>query len=129
MFEMNNEDKELEEIFHGEDKPLHPNTIHTTIGGSAKPVAKTKQSNPVKNAHEESKAVDAQWEPAKPAPNWLDNLKACAKGVGLFAGLSALLFYWQQTGQMETSAAFPSMLVCFALAGFSVGKIAARGKH
>lgn len=76
---------------------------------------------------------DAKWEPLgelpKSAPNWLDKLKSCAKGIGLFAGLSVLLFYWQQTGQMETSAAFPSMCVCFALAGFSVGKVVAGGKR
>ena len=68
------------------------------------------------------KPVDAQWEPAKPDPNWLDNLKACVKHVAIFGGLSILFFYWQQTGQMDASAAVPSMCACTALAGLGVGR-------
>lgn len=68
------------------------------------------------------KPVTASWEPVKPDPNWLDNLKACAKHVVLFGGLSILFFYWQQTGQMESSAAVPSMCACTALAGLGVGR-------
>ena len=66
--------------------------------------------------------VDAQWEPAKPAPDMMDKLKGCVKNLFIFGSLSLLFFYWQQTGQMEPSAAVPSMCACTALAGLGVGK-------
>ena len=66
--------------------------------------------------------ITAQWEPVKPAPNWLDRLKGCAKWTGLFAGLCFLFFYWQQTGLMAPAAAVPSMLTCMLCAGVSIGK-------
>lgn len=66
------------------------------------------------------KATDAPWEYVK--PNWMDNLKACAKSVLLFGGLSVLVFYWQQAGLMAPSIAVPSMCVCTALAGLGCGK-------
>lgn len=40
----------------------------------------------------------------------------------LFICLEYLFFYWKQTGQMQESAAIPSMIVCALLAGISVGK-------
>lgn len=64
---------------------------------------------------------DAQWMPVKER-NYLDRLKDCTKWVGVCGGLSMLFFYWEQTGQMLHSAAFPSYIVCAILAGFSVGK-------
>lgn len=70
---------------------------------------------------------DAPWMPVKPDPNWLDNLKTCVKWTALFGGMCALFFYWQQTGQMEASAAVPSMCVCCALAGGSIGKSMVKG--
>jgi hypothetical protein len=69
-----------------------------------------------------SKPVEAQWEPVKYAPTWMDNLKACAKSVMLFGGLSALVFYWQQAGLMASSIAVPTMCVITALAGVGIGK-------
>jgi hypothetical protein len=44
------------------------------------------------------------------------------KWVVIFIGLEYLVFYWMQTGQMQESAAMPSMIVCALLAGISVGK-------
>ncbi len=67
-------------------------------------------------------AEKAQWNPPKPAPNWMDKLKASAMwGVG-FGGLSFLLFYWEQAGLMAESIAVPSIAVCTLLAGWGVGK-------
>ena len=64
--------------------------------------------------------VDAEYEPVK---TWYDEkVVNCVKWFLIFAGLEYLFFYWQQTGQMQESAAMPSMLVCAALAGISVGK-------
>ena len=64
--------------------------------------------------------VDAEYEPVK---TWYDEKAVnCVKWFLIFAGLEYLIFYWQQTGQMQESAAMPSMLVCALLAGISVGK-------
>ena len=72
------------------------------------------------------KAVDASWAPAK-NPNWMDNLKSCAKSVILFGGLSFLVFYWKEAGLMADSIAVPAIAVCTALAGFGAGRTVRRG--
>lgn len=129
--ELNEEDMELDEIFHGEPKPLHPDTIHQTLTKptTQKPKSTTKQ-NPAKAVKapaiepkvEPTPVKDAQWKPVKPDPNDMDRLKASAKSAMLFGGLCLLVFYWQQTGQMAVSASLPSMLVCTALAGLGIGR-------
>ena len=64
--------------------------------------------------------VDAEYEPVK---TWYDKKTVnMVKWASVFIGLEYLVFYWQQTGQMQESAAMPSMLVCALLAGLSVGK-------
>lgn len=66
------------------------------------------------------KAMDAEYEPVK---TWYDEKTVnMVKWVVLFMGLEYLFFYWQQTGQMQSTAAMPSMIVCALLAGISVGK-------
>lgn len=67
-----------------------------------------------------SKPMDAEYEPVK---TWYDEKTVnLVKWVVLFIGLEYLVFYWLQTGQMQESAAMPSMIVCALLAGISVGK-------
>ena len=67
-----------------------------------------------------SKPMDAEYEPVK---TWYDeNTVNLVKWVVVFMGLEYLFFYWQQTGQMQPTAAMPSMIVCALLAGISVGK-------
>ena len=67
-----------------------------------------------------SKPMDAEYEPVK---NWYDEKTVnCVKWFLIFAGLEYLVFYWMQTGQMQSTAAMPSMIVCALLAGISVGK-------
>ena len=67
-----------------------------------------------------SKPMDAEYEPVK---TWYDAKTVnMVKWVVLFMGLEYLFFYWQQTGQMQFTAAMPSMIVCALLAGISVGK-------
>ena len=67
-----------------------------------------------------SKPIDAEYEPVK---NWYDEkVVNCVKWFLIFAGLEYLVFYWVQTGQMQSTAAMPSMIVCALLAGISVGK-------
>lgn len=69
-----------------------------------------------------NKAMDAQWEPVRPEPNWMDCLKDCVKWVGIFGFLSFMIFYWKETGLMHETIAVPSIAVCTALAGYGVGK-------
>lgn len=116
MTEMNKEDQELAEIFSGEEKPLHPDTVHITLGkGVSKKETTTQKAK--------DKPVEEQWEPSKER-NWLDNLKDCGKLVAVFGGLSILLWYWQVSGLMDASVAVPSMCACTALAGWNLGKCA-----
>lgn len=83
----------------------------------------TKEPAPAVNARNAvNKVQEPQWEPVKPDPNWLDSLKACAKHVAIFGGLSFLVFYWQQAGLMDSSVAVPTMCICAALAGLGVGR-------
>lgn len=114
MTEMNKEDQELAEIFSGEDKPLHPDTVHITLGKGV-----SKKETTTQKAKE--KPVEAQWEPVKER-NWMDKLKDTAKWVIGFGGLSFLLFYWEQAGLMAESVAVPCMCLCTALAGWGAGK-------
>ena len=92
-----------------------------------KPVEKVKKPSSKEHVEEKktaqktaSKPMDAEYEPVK---TWYDEKTVnLVKWVVLFVGLEYLVFYWQQTGQMQESAAMPSMLVCALLAGISVGK-------
>ena len=67
-----------------------------------------------------SEPVYAEYEPVKKLYD--EKSVNIVKWVLIFIGLEYLFFYWQQTGQMQESAAMPSMLVCALLAGISVGK-------
>jgi hypothetical protein len=127
MIEMNQEDKDLKEIFSGEDKPLHPDTVHITLG---KAVSKkeTTTTKTEKSAHKPTHDFkDGKWEPVK-ENTWMDNLKDCARWVIGFGGLSFLVFYWMETGLMAESVAVPSIAICTMLAGFSAGRCARRGQ-
>lgn len=67
-----------------------------------------------------SEPLDAEYETAKTWYDW--KVVNFVKWPLLFIGLEYLIFYWQQTGKMDESAAMPSMIVCALLAGISVGK-------
>lgn len=117
MTDMNKEDQELAEIFSGEKRELHPDTVHVTLGKPQKAISKMETTT----QKGKDKPVEAQWEPVKER-NWMDNLKDCSKWVIGFGGLSFLLFYWEMAGLMAESIAVPSMCLCTALAGWGVGK-------
>lgn len=71
------------------------------------------------------RAMNAEYEQVK---TWYDEKTVnMVKWVVLFMALEYLFFYWQQTGQMQSTAAMPSMIVCALLAGISVGKNWKRG--
>ena len=66
------------------------------------------------------KPMDAEYEPVK---TWFDEKATnLVKWVLIFICLEYVVFYWMQTGQMQESAAMPSMIVFALLAGISVGK-------
>jgi hypothetical protein len=64
--------------------------------------------------------MDAEYEPVRMFPG--ERIFNCIKWPAVFIGLEYLVFYWQQTGQMQESAAMPSMIVCALLAGISMGR-------
>lgn len=85
---------------------------------------KTSNKEPVKEKKTAQKTtnkpMDAEYEPVK---TWYDEKTVnLVKWVVLFVGLEYLVFYWMQTGQMQESAAMPSMILCALFAGISVGK-------
>ena len=121
---MSIEDKELDEMFHGEEKPLHPDTVHEVLGQPR--VAVSGKETTITN-HAEKKAQKHIHQPTHDY-NGLDNLKACAKWVMVFGGLSFLLFYWKEAGLMAESIAVPSIAFCTMLAGWGVGINARRGQ-
>jgi hypothetical protein len=122
MIEMTNEDKDLQDIFHGEEKPMHPETVHITLGQPTAKAETKKQATPAKNMPKEEKPVDAQWEPVKPTPNYMDKLRTTAKDVCLYAVLSVILFWWQQTGRLEVTTSWYALLVCVGMVFFTIGR-------
>ncbi len=113
-------------------KAVMGNRFHDTT----KPMVEPFRTESTNTIHEKKmaqkpicKPVEAQWEPAKPEPNFIEKLTECAKGVCLFGGLSFLVFYWEQAGLMAESIAVPAMCVCTALVGWSIGKQAKRGNR
>lgn len=137
-FTLTSEEKDLDEIFHGEKKPLHPDTIYETFGkpaaepttAKANDTASTTKAaqNPARKPVEDN-TKDATWQPPNHAPSFLDRLKAGVKYAFGFGGLNLLIFYWQQSGLMDASIAVPSMCVCAALAGWGVGINFAKGNR
>lgn len=117
-------DEGLKDIFSGEDRPLHPDTVHVTLGCPRKAAAGKAAIISKKEtvAQAEDQAVDAHRERVEEKPGQMDRLKQCAKSVLCFGCLSLLFFFWQQTGQMAMTASMPCILVCAALAGFRVGR-------
>ena len=115
----------MEELFDEELRNLVRFTDATTTAQKpAEAEKKTVSKEPVKEKktaqNTTSKPMDAEYQPVK---TWYDPKTAnLVKWVAIFIGLEYLVFYWQQTGQMQESAAMPSMIVCALLAGISVGK-------
>ena len=122
MTDFEREDMELETIMGGR-------FIDYTKEHAEKPIEKPveapgweKSHVHVKNVHANEIPVEAQWEPAKPEPNWLDRLRTTAKSVAIYAIVSAVLFWWQQTGRMDYDTAWWALLLCVGMVFFSVGR-------
>ena len=92
------------------EKPSDENDV-TTENRKAETKQKKKRSEP----------IDAEYEPV--ADSWLDSPEIkCVSQFLFFAGIEYVVFYWLQTGQIELSAAMPSMIACAFLAGLSLKK-------
>ncbi len=92
------------------EKPSYENDV-ATENHKAETKPKKKRNEP----------IDAEYEPV--ANSWLDSPEMkCISQFLFFVGIEYVVFYWLQTGQMELSAAMPSMIVCAFLAGLSVKK-------
>jgi hypothetical protein len=101
---------------------FHDETMKEVISKKETTTVKTEKS-----AHKPTHDFkDGKWEPIK-ENTWMDSLKAAARWVIGFGGLSFLVFYWMEAGLMDESIAVPSIAICAALAGFGVG-LKARGK-
>ena len=57
MIEMNKEDQALHEIFHGEEKALHPDTVHITLGGGSKKPSEARKNQPTSNTTKPAPAL------------------------------------------------------------------------
>lgn len=120
---MNNENlaAEIGQMIHNPTDKLHPDTVHETLTvGNRKGRATPVKEEP--KVVKEEQAVDTRWEPVDPWPTQLDRVKYCAKHTLLFGALCLLVFYWQQTGQMLSSAAVPTMMACCGGAMWHVGR-------
>lgn len=74
------------------------------------------------------KAMDAAWAPVKVERTEIQRMMNCAKQTALYGGISALLFWWQQSGLLASEAAWPSFIVLALLAGLKIGScMAAKG--
>jgi hypothetical protein len=95
-------------------------TAHNGAEPNKNPVIKEPAKEKKTSQKPTDNPVDAEYEPVK---TWYDEKAVnLVKWVVLFIGLEYLVFYWQQTGQMQESASMPCMIVCALLAGISVGK-------
>lgn len=125
MSDFEKEDNDIHEIFYGEKKPMHPDTVHVTLNGNVKRTASRREdkiANVAKDTSKEEKPLDAEYEPVKPSPDFMYKLKQTAKDTCMYAVLSMILFWWQQTGILEETTAWYSLLVCVGMVFFSIGK-------
>ena len=121
MSEFEREDMELEAMMG--DK-FHDATREPVKAESKKV---SKDTTTARKPRQEAK--DAIWSPFNAEPSFTQKLMDCAKWGSLYGSLYLLFYYWQCTGQMQPSAAFPAMTVCAMLVGWSFGKYAFRGER
>lgn len=99
--------------------------FHDDTKPAEKPVAKPapkKKSKPVTKPHAMDIPVEAQWQPEKPAPDFMAKLKMVVKDVFIYAAISLILFYWKQTGRLEETTAWYALIVGCGMVFFSIGK-------
>ena len=122
MTDFEREDMELEAVM---GTRFIDYTKERTEKPAEKPVAASgygEQRKPIENIPAKEKPVGSQWEPEKPAPNWMDRLRTTAKNTALYAVISIVLFWWQQTGRIDETTAWYALLLCVGMVFFSVGR-------
>lgn len=122
MTDFEREDMELESIMGGRFIDYTKERIEKPV---EKPVVASeceKKCEPEKNVPAKEKSVESLWEPEKPAPNWMDRLRTTAKSTAIYAIVSVVLFWWQQTGRIDYATAWYALLVCVGMVFFAVGK-------
>lgn len=107
----------IDETAQATEKPkttIKPINTTQTEKAAQKPAQKPAKANEA--------IKDAQWESVKPDPDFMEKLKQTAKDVCKYAALSLILFWWQQTGRLEETTAWYSLLFCVGMVFFSIGK-------
>ena len=110
-------DKDLRNLVRFTDSTRKPAQTAEEKKGQGKEIHKGGAKTSYKPT---ARPTDAEYEPARTFPG--EKFFDCIKWPVVFIGLEYLVFYWQQTGQMQESAAMPSMIVFALLAGISMGK-------
>jgi hypothetical protein len=124
MTDFEREDMELKSVMGGKYLDVTREPKKAESKNVSTDTTNQRKSNP--GAAE--KAVPTVYSPFNAEPSFTQKLMTCAKWSALFGGLSILFFYWQQTGQMQPSAAQPCMLACAFMVGWSFGKYVFRGE-
>lgn len=91
------------------------------VSGIQKPVTRKMEQVPEKKPCH--KVPDAQWEPVKGAPGYMNRLKAAACGVAKPAVLGLFFFWCQQCQKMDSTTAVCAMFACVAVAAFHMGRL------
>lgn len=89
---------------------------------ATKPSSKVETVEPTKDTTAKEKPVEAHWEPVKDTHDFMDKLKQTTKDTCMYAVLSLILFWWQQTGRIDYNTAWYALLVCVGMVFFSIGK-------
>lgn len=96
--------------------------LEAIMGGRFHDCTKEQAQKPIEGPGWE-KIVPHDYEPAKPAPSWLNKLRTTAKSTAVYAIVSIVLFWWQQTGRMDYDTAWYALLLCVGMVFFSVGRV------
>ena len=123
MTDFEREDMELEAVMGTRFIDYTKEHAEKPVENPAVAPGSEKPHTPVKNVPAKEKPVESQWEPEKPAPNWLDRLKTTAKNTAIYAIVSVVLFWWQQTGRIDYDTAWYALLLCVGMVFFSVGRV------
>lgn len=119
MTDFEREDMELAAIMGGR---FTDETQNHSEEAATKPDSKPEPVKPIEDTPAEEKPRETLWKPVKPAPNFMDKLKATAKDVCLYGAISLILFWWQQTGRIDETTSWYALIVCVGMVFFSIGK-------
>ena len=122
MTDFEREDAELAAVMKGRFIDATKEPVEEPI---SEPVAKpipNKKCTYTENVPNNGNPVGAVWMPIKQPTNYMGKLKTVAKDVSIYAVLSVILFWWQQSGRLDETTAWYALLVCVGMVFFSIGK-------